>query len=224
MAAVNVTNNPQKVRFGIPEIVLSGLVLVSLTFVIWQILFMEGLSGSDGFASLSNGVENAEETRLRAERVNRKGRPNMTAAIFDETPWLEGNKVNAKIRYVEANSCGYSRGLYNLTENELHPKAGDRHMVTPPEGGKYSLVCCETTKGNLAIVAHHNWAPLGAARFITMVKDKYFDSTVPMMRCIKDWLCQFGLNSDKKMTQKYNGNLYVKWINRMFFVSSLSSC
>jgi len=80
-------------------------------------------------------------------------------------------------------------------------------MVTPPAAGKLSLVCCETTKGNLAINVHHKWAPIGAAHFVSMVKDGYFDSTVPFMRCIKDFLCQFGINSDPTKNAKFNRNL-----------------
>eukprot|EP00536_Pseudo-nitzschia_multiseries_P018669 jgi/Psemu1/229846/e_gw1.2868.1.1 len=105
---------------------------------------------------------------------------------------------------IKANSCGYVTGLKNLTKDELDPRAGPRHMVNPPRGGKISLVCCDTTKGPLAMVAHHKWAPLGAANFLAMVESGYFDSKVPMMRCIKGFLCQFGLNSDPEVTKTFN--------------------
>jgi len=36
-----------------------------------------------------------------------------------------------------------------------------------------------------------------------MVTSGYFDTTVPMMRCLKNFLCQFGLNSDPEQSKKY---------------------
>ena len=102
--------------------------------------------------------------------------------------------------------CPYSK-LDDLTEDELHPKQGDRHMITPPRGGRLTLVCCQTTKGPMNIVAHHKWAPLGAARFIKMVTQGYFQSGVPMMRCIHKFLCQFGLNADPQKAKDFRSSL-----------------
>jgi len=98
-------------------------------------------------------------------------------------------------------SCMY-RSLADLSEEELQPVSGQRHMITPPIGGKLSLVCCQTTAGPLSMLAHHKWAPLGAAHFMEMVTTGYFNSGVPFMRCIKNFLCQFGLNSDPTAKQK----------------------
>jgi cyclophilin family peptidyl-prolyl cis-trans isomerase len=56
------------------------------------------------------------------------------------------------------------------------------------------LVCCQTTVGPWSIAIHHKWAPLGAQRFLDMVEADYFNNqNVPFMRCIHNWLCQFGL-------------------------------
>uniref|UniRef100_A0A7S4EPP0 PPIase cyclophilin-type domain-containing protein n=1 Tax=Pseudo-nitzschia australis TaxID=44445 RepID=A0A7S4EPP0_9STRA len=222
---------------------LAGLLLVTMGFVVWQILIIEGtivLSsdftgitnrvGSDSETDLHNArhsshsyragavavavafdqknpITHEKESKLRAERVNKQHRPAITSAIFDESQWEERNKHIASMNGVVQNACGYKTGLKNLTQEQLYPVAGERHMITPPKGGKLSLVCCETTKGNLAMVAHHKWAPIGAKHFIEMVTSKYFDSTVPMMRCIKGFLCQFGLNSDPKVTKKFNKSL-----------------
>ena len=67
--------------------------------------------------------------------------------------------------------------------------------MAPPEGAT-ALVCCATTKGPLSIAVHPRWAPLGAARFVDMVKVGHFDDGVPMMRCLEDYLCQFGLSAN----------------------------
>jgi len=101
-------------------------------------------------------------------------------------------------------SCKY-KSFADLSEQERMPSVLDgRHMVIPPQGGKVSLVCCETTTGPLSIVAHEKWAPLGTERFLDMVKSGFFDSGVPFMRCIKGWICQFGLNADKDKNDAYD--------------------
>ncbi|VEU44941.1 unnamed protein product [Pseudo-nitzschia multistriata] len=213
--------------------VLAGLLLVTLAFVVWQMLFIEGMvlrspelvatglqharkddpnrvsldAPGDKARQASDPAKRDTESKLRAERANKPKRPSMTSAIFDENQWKDRSKLIADVAGVVPNSCGYSIGLKNLTQEELHPVAGKRHMITPPKGGKLSLVCCETTKGNLAMVAHHRWAPLGAKLFLEMVTSGYFDSTVPMMRCLKGFLCQFGLNSDPEVSKKFGGSI-----------------
>jgi cyclophilin family peptidyl-prolyl cis-trans isomerase len=207
MKAANRSNSHRNNEMYAPAWVLSGLVLVTLAFVVWQLSILEG-----PIAYVSNGNTPVvshiiDDAKLRSERVNKEHRPIMVAAIFDESPWENHNMMNAKMRKIRPNACGYTSGIFNLTDNEFNPQAGDRHMITPPQGGKLSLVCCETTKGNMAMVVHHKWAPIGAAHFLDMVKSGYFDSTVPMMRCIKEFLCQFGLNGDPVVTKKFRGNL-----------------
>lgn len=93
-------------------------------------------------------------------------------------------------------SCPY-KSLTDLTEAERRPVASkDRHMVTPPADGTADvvLVCCETTKGPWNVLVHTSWAPMGAQRFLDMVETAYFDTSVPLMRCVPNFLCQFGLN------------------------------
>lgn len=76
-------------------------------------------------------------------------------------------------------------------------------MVSPPAGGILSLVCCHTTKGPLNIAVHSKWAPHGAQRFLDMVQSGYFNNDgVPLMRCLKNFLCQFGLAGVKSKLYK----------------------
>jgi cyclophilin family peptidyl-prolyl cis-trans isomerase len=82
--------------------------------------------------------------------------------------------------------------------------------AAPPAGNRLTLVCCRTTKGPWSIAVHEAWAPRGSRRFLDMVKSNYFqgggsnaeqedeeddeDSRgVPLMRCVRNFLCQFGL-------------------------------
>jgi cyclophilin family peptidyl-prolyl cis-trans isomerase len=91
-------------------------------------------------------------------------------------------------------NCPY-RSWQDLTEREKDPTAmAHRHMVDPPKGGRRTLVCCQTSAGPWNIAIHHNWAPLGAQRFVDMVQADYFNNqNVPLMRCVRNFLCQFGL-------------------------------
>lgn len=200
------TTNQRSVTSRTIMLVLAGLLVITLGFVVWQILVIEGIIVGPLSSNLApTETASLQHTlRLRSEPVNKRHRPSMTSAIFDEKAWRDRNELIASRKGVIPNACGYNTGLKNLTEAELHPVAGERHMITPPQGGKISLVCCETTKGNLAIVAHHKWAPIGAENFLKMVTTGYFDSTVPMMRCLEGFLCQFGLNTDANVTKKFN--------------------
>jgi len=129
-------------------------------------------------------------------------RPQIVHAIFDESKW-------AKKRNEHVN-CTY-KSLSDLQPHEAYPSTEydgphRRHSVNPPSGGNLSLVCCETTVGNLNIVTHHNWAPHGAKRFMDMVNTGYFNSQggVPMMRCLKGFICQFGLHSDPSISRQFS--------------------
>jgi len=193
-------------------VTLSGLILITLVVPIWQTLFID----DDRMIPLpSSGMNHIIEAKLRSERANYKkgkaSRPVITSAIFDESDWNEWNKniaVGAATKEkVQQNSCRNTGivGLKELKPEELFPVAGKRHMITPPkDDGRLSLVCCDTTKGPLEIVVHPHWAPLGAELFLKMVTSGYFDSGVPMMRCLKGFLCQFGINSDRDVTKNFH--------------------
>ena len=89
-----------------------------------------------------------------------------------------------------------------------------RHMVPPPQG-PISLVCCITTfpsnNSTLNIEVHHSWAPIGANRFMSMVKDNFFSPPhgVALFRALKGFLVQFGLSSDPDIQTMWHrrGNL-----------------
>jgi peptidyl-prolyl cis-trans isomerase A (cyclophilin A) len=130
--------------------------------------------------------------------------PNMVHDTLEEAaaplppPLLPPHNANA--------DCPYT-SFHDLTDDEWHPKQGDRHMMTPPQGGPLTLVCCQTTKGPMNILAHHKWAPLGAKRFVQMVTKGYFQTGVPLMRCIDKFLCQFGLNADPAKRKDFSSSI-----------------
>ncbi|KAL3917892.1 MAG: hypothetical protein SGILL_004498 [Bacillariaceae sp.] len=158
-------------------------------------------------------VVHQSEVRLRSERVNpTKQRPPSIVAVTDESPWKERGKVveTYKGKLLEkatqaetSKQCPY-KSLKDLKDDQKQPTANERHMVQPPKGGKIHLVCCQTTQGILSIIAHEKWAPLGAKRFLEMVNSGYFNAQVPMMRCIPNFLCQFGLSSSKDKRKDFD--------------------
>ena len=65
-------------------------------------------------------------------------------------------------------------------------------------------VTFETSKGPVLIQVHREWAPFGADRFYTLVKQGYFDNA-RFFRVIPDFMAQFGLAADPLATAKWEG-------------------
>lgn len=110
----------------------------------------------------------------------------------------------AKTKMKTYQSCPVT-SIQSLPMEILEPKAGSRHMVDPPRGGKLTLVCCDTTKGSFSALLHHAWAPLGVARLVAMIENQYFSTNVPLFRCTD--ACQFGLSGDPQATKEFNANI-----------------
>lgn len=159
------------------------------------------------FNYFSSDSDEEEAKKLRGERVNRPNRPASISVVLDEEPFKNIHPKSIK--------CAY-KSLKDLAEEEWKPQKGKRHMITPPVGGKISLVCCGTTAGPLSIAVHQKWAPLGAKRFMDMVTSGYFDSLVPFMRCVKGFLCQFGLNADVSKSKEFRKSIEVRYVSKRF--------
>jgi peptidyl-prolyl cis-trans isomerase A (cyclophilin A) len=57
-------------------------------------------------------------------------------------------------------------------------------------------VKCTTTKGPIVIEVYRDWAPLGADRFLELVKDGFY-TDIAFYRCVRGFLTQFGISEDK---------------------------
>jgi peptidyl-prolyl cis-trans isomerase A (cyclophilin A) len=55
-----------------------------------------------------------------------------------------------------------------------------------------------TTKGNIVIEVHRDWAPLGADRFFNLVKNGFF-TDVAFFRAIQGFMVQFGISGNPKI-------------------------
>ncbi len=63
-------------------------------------------------------------------------------------------------------------------------------------------VGCKTTKGDLLLEVYPDWAPVGAARFLTLVHDGFF-TDVALFRTVAGFLSQFGISGDPSLSSKY---------------------
>jgi peptidyl-prolyl cis-trans isomerase A (cyclophilin A) len=61
-----------------------------------------------------------------------------------------------------------------------------------------------TTKGDIEITVTRAWAPNGADRFYNLVKHGFF-TDVSFFRYVKDFIVQFGLSPDPKITAAWSG-------------------
>lgn len=69
-----------------------------------------------------------------------------------------------------------------------------------------SLVSCETTKGSIELEIYHEWAPIGAKRFIELVKDGFFQE-ISLFRCVPGFLTQFGISDRPEYQHWHEDNI-----------------
>jgi cyclophilin family peptidyl-prolyl cis-trans isomerase len=70
---------------------------------------------------------------------------------------------------------------------------------TSPHAPDLFHVRLQTTKGDIVIEVHRDWAPLGADRFHELVRAGYYDD-VACSRVIAGKWVQFGINGDPKVS------------------------
>ena len=81
--------------------------------------------------------------------------------------------------------------LLNPAAPEVNRKAPDNFHVR-----------LETTKGNILLEVHREWAPLGADRFFNLVSSGYYDGN-RWARVVKGRWAQFGLNGDPAIARAW---------------------
>jgi cyclophilin family peptidyl-prolyl cis-trans isomerase len=190
MVAVQRPSSRNRLSFRINILDKSFLCYLAVIAVLYVVVFEADPDSSDQLRHVSAPSSGASSKAARPLEVQAE-------AGDDDAGAGASSKADAS-----SFQCPYT-SLKDLTKSELFPQKGSRHMVDPPQDRLLTLVCCETTKGPLSITAHHNWAPRGAEKFIEMVRVGYFAKTVPLMRCMKGFLCQFGLTADVNLTKAY---------------------
>ncbi len=64
-------------------------------------------------------------------------------------------------------------------------------------------VLLQTTKGDVVILVHHDWAPLGADRFYELTTAGFYDGD-RFFRALKGFVVQFGINGDPKVNKQWS--------------------
>ncbi|MCB9718647.1 MAG: peptidylprolyl isomerase [Myxococcales bacterium] len=82
-----------------------------------------------------------------------------------------------------------------------HPALLDPSKATERAPAVYK-VKLETTKGDVLLELHRDWAPNGADRFYNMVKIGYLDD-VAFFRAIDGFMVQFGMHGDPKVSEAW---------------------
>ncbi|HZS39847.1 MAG TPA: peptidylprolyl isomerase [Polyangia bacterium] len=94
----------------------------------------------------------------------------------------------------------------------LAPIARADSSLTDPTKAKATApavykVKLATTKGDVVIEVHRDWAPVGADRFYNLVKLGYFND-VAFFRVIKGFMVQFGIHGDPAVNRAWhNANI-----------------
>ena len=201
--------------------------IVTLTTFVWMIQLLstqfslQHQPAND--VTLTSSSSSSTKERLRGEPIASNTRKDVADESHNnrnhETPNVvtkrkDGSSTGSSTVNVNVNVnpsshqhplCPYTT-LSDLTVDERYPqKSNLRHMVSPPKDGNVTLVCCHTTVGPWNILVHDQWAPRGAQRFLDMVTARYFDTTVPLMRCIPNFICQFGLNGNPTAMKPFMG-------------------
>ncbi len=82
--------------------------------------------------------------------------------------------------------------------------------LLPSCGGLSALgsvsVRCGTTKGSIVIKVYPDWAPIGAERFLALVKDGFY-TDIAMYRCVNNFLTQFGISDNIALKHWHNENI-----------------
>ena len=93
-------------------------------------------------------------------------------------------------------ACG-SRPAAEAPGKSEAPEPANPAAATPVK------VRFETSKGNFVVEVHPDWAPLGAARFLELVKDGYYDGA-RFFRVVPNFVVQFGIAAKPAMTKKWD--------------------
>jgi peptidyl-prolyl cis-trans isomerase A (cyclophilin A) len=71
-----------------------------------------------------------------------------------------------------------------------------------PAPAEYKVLL-QTTKGDVVILVHRDWAPRGADRFYELTKTGFYDGD-RFFRALRGFVVQFGLNGDAKVNKRWS--------------------
>ncbi|MCB1220760.1 MAG: peptidylprolyl isomerase [Planctomycetales bacterium] len=93
-----------------------------------------------------------------------------------------------------------------LIDDEQDPELGGIDSTAEhlsPKAMEISYVKFECTNGDIIFAVHHEWNPLAAERFITLVNSGYYDGA-PWFRVIDGFVAQCGISADPRMNAEWD--------------------
>ncbi len=84
----------------------------------------------------------------------------------------------------------------------LSCKSEKKSAAVPQAPAQYKVKLA-TTKGDVIILVHRDWSPLGADHFYELVKMGFYDNNW-FFRVIKGFVVQFGMNGDPKVNKSWS--------------------
>ena len=79
-------------------------------------------------------------------------------------------------------------------------KPGKPESAPAPAEYKVDL---QTTKGDVIILVHRDWSPLGSDHFYELIKMGFFNSTA-FFRTVPDFIVQWGISGDQKVNRDWS--------------------
>jgi peptidyl-prolyl cis-trans isomerase A (cyclophilin A) len=92
-------------------------------------------------------------------------------------------------------SCSSANDAAKKTDEAAKPPAAQA-------AGSYKVLLA-TSKGDITIEVHRDWAPKGAQRFYELVQAGYYDHA-RFFRYVPNFVIQFGLAADPALTKKWS--------------------
>eukprot|EP00798_Chlamydomonas_sp_ICE-L_P026248 gene26248-17348_t len=120
-----------------------------------------------------------------------------------ETPFAE------VISGYENTECFYSGYGGSPSQGRMKSREGKNLTASDSIDIKAEIVTvrCDTTAGPFVAEVHRSWSPHGAARFLYLVEDGFFDNS-PLFRVIPGFLVQFGISLNYTKNEEWERNIF----------------
>jgi len=127
---------------------------------------------------------------------------NREATTEQATPSHSAQKPAEKAGARPGSSPEEQQATLNPSQHPAQPDGAATESDQPAKAPSRYTVKLQTTKGDVLIDVHRQWAPLGADRFHELVKAGYYDN-VAFFRVLKGFMAQTGLNGDPMVTARW---------------------
>lgn len=100
-----------------------------------------------------------------------------------------------------AGEDGAADGTAGMDDGEAENPCNPCGDEADTEEGVVNVIL-QTSKGNIKIAVHKDWAPIGAEHFLELVRAGYYDGA-PWFRVIPGFMAQTGVAADPEMTAQW---------------------